>query len=104
MWRCVLACGCVLLLGCSARSASLAQPVPALAFLTCADCVQNDTMRARFDKALTALGRPKDYAILDADSLFENDPRRGYGTPTILYRNVDLFGMPEPPATKNAPT
>ena len=115
MMRTMFACGCVALLAaCEPRSElSASQP---LVFLTRADCVATDRMRARFDEALTALGRekdyaflealgrPKDYAILDADTLSENDPRRGYGTPTILYKNVDLFGMPEPPATKNAPT
>jgi hypothetical protein len=75
-----------------------------LAFLTRAECVATDTMRARFDEALTVLRWPKNYAFVDVDSLSDSDPRRGYGTPTILYKNVDLFGMPEPPAQKEEPT
>jgi hypothetical protein len=101
--RIMFACGCVALLAACAASSEQSTSQP-LVFLTRADCAQTDTMQARFDGELMALGRPKNYAILDADSLSENDPRRGYGTPTILYRNIDLFGMPEPPATKNAPT
>jgi len=92
-------------MACGARAAAAGGPwIPELVFLTPEGCVQTDTMRTRFDEALTLLGRLKDYTVIDADTLPENDPRRGYGTPTLLYKNVDLFGMPEPPVTKDAPT
>jgi len=99
----MLVCGCaVLLAACATRSGpSVPQP---LTFITRADCVATDTMRTRFDAALIGLGWPKTYAFIDAETLAETDPRRGYGTPTILYKNVDLFGIPEPPAQKHAPT
>ena len=92
---------CVCLVGCAAGSMPR---TPDLVFLTRDGCPNDDTMRARFDAALTALGRSKDYAVIDAGILPESDPRRGYGTPTILYKNVDLFGMPEPPVERDAPT
>jgi hypothetical protein len=47
---------------------------------------------------------PKDYAVIDADTLAESDARRGYGTPTVLYENRDLFGMPEPTPPMPTPT
>jgi hypothetical protein len=53
-------------------------------------------MRTRLDEALERLGTAKDYAEIDADTFAESDLRRGYGTPTVLYDNRDLFGMPEP--------
>lgn len=38
--------------------------------------------------------------VIDLQLLHEDDKRRGYGSPTILYRDRDIFGMPEP--TSNA--
>jgi hypothetical protein len=61
-------------------------------------------MRERLDEALTVLGRPRNYALIDADALPSNDPRRNYGTPTILVGTQDLFGMPAPAAGPDAPT
>ena len=60
-------------------------------------------MRARLDEALTALGRPTAYQVVDANRLPEDDRRRRYGTPTVLVRDHDLFGIPEP-ATSDEPT
>lgn len=98
-----LAYGCVLVLG-YVGSAAPAPSVRDLVFLTRDGCVNTTTMRTRLDEALTALGWSKDYQFIDADTLKDTDPRRGYGTPTILYKDVDLFGMPEPPAQDNPPT
>lgn len=61
-------------------------------------------MRARFDEALRALGRPATYQVIDVDTLPDSDPRGGYGTPTVLVGNRDLFGMPEPPTPHAGPT
>jgi hypothetical protein len=105
MWRIALACGCVFVLGFGSRSQAVDRnPTSDLVFLTRAGCVNERAMRARFDEALMALGWPTTYASIDADKLPETDPRRGYGTPTILYQNADVFGMPEPSSTKNPPT
>jgi hypothetical protein len=61
-------------------------------------------MRTRLDDALARLGVPKTYAVIDADALAGRDVRRGYGTPTVLYDNRDLFGMPEPTPPIPSPT
>jgi len=37
---------------------------------------------------------------IDLESLSEDDTRRGYGSPTVLYQDRDLFGLPTP--TSNA--
>lgn len=67
-----------------------------LVFLTRGDCVNTGTMRANLDTALRSLKAPTDYAFIDLDALPEIDVRRGYPTPTVLYQNADLFGMPAP--------
>ena len=75
-----------------------------LVFLTRDGCVNTVTMRANLDEALKALGVQHDYQYIDADTLKESDPRGGYGTPTVLYGNRDLFGMAEPQVPHPAPT
>jgi len=75
-----------------------------LVFLTRDGCVNTDAMRARFDEALTALGLPSGYAVIDAAALSASDPRGGYGTPTILINSRDLFDMPEPSVPHDPPT
>ena len=94
-------CGCVLIVGCAHPSGPRTTD---FVFLTRDGCPNTTTMRTRFDEALTALNWAKDYQFVDADTLPTTDPRRGYGTPTVLFKNVDLFGMPEPPARNDAPT
>ena len=68
-----------------------------LVFLTRDGCVNTTTMRARLDAALSSLGLPTDYQFIDAGALPTMDARAGYGTPTVLYRGRDLFGLVEPP-------
>lgn len=75
-----------------------------LVFLTRDGCVNTAKMRTRLDEALDRLRASKDYVVIDADTLAESDPRRGYGTPTVLYDNRDLFGMPEPAPPMPSPT
>jgi hypothetical protein len=75
-----------------------------LVFLTREGCVNTAVMRDRLDRALTMLGLPTTYVVIDVDTLDASDARRGYGTPTILYRNRDLFGMPSPAAGVPDPT
>lgn len=79
-------------------------PSGPLVFLTREGCVNTTTMRTRLDEALARLGAPKTYAVIDADTLADSDVRRGYGTPTVLYDNRDLFGMPEPTPPVPSPT
>jgi hypothetical protein len=95
---CFGACCLVVLAGCA--SAPRVQPSShALVFLTRDGCVNTEAMRANLEGALDALKRSRDYQLIDADTLNPTDPRRGYGTPTILFNNRDLFGMPKPTAT-----
>lgn len=75
-----------------------------LVFLTRDGCVNTAVMRTRLDESLQALGLPTDYQFIDADTLADADPRGGYGTPTVLYGNRDLFGMPEPGVPHPSPT
>ena len=75
-----------------------------IVFLTRDGCVNTRTMRTRLDEALERLNITTDYPVIDADALPEADRRGGYGTPTVLYDNRDLFGMPEPSAPNPAPT
>ncbi|MEZ5289748.1 MAG: hypothetical protein R2745_01555 [Vicinamibacterales bacterium] len=79
-------------------------PSGPLVFLTREGCVNTATMRARLDAAIDRLGAPTAYAVIDADTLADGDVRRGYGTPTVLYDNRDLFGLPEPTPPLPAPT
>jgi hypothetical protein len=95
----------------SAACSTAPQPAPAetpsmknLVFLTRVGCVNTVTMRANLDDALKVLGLPNDYLFINADTLQQSDPRGGYGTPTVLYDDRDLFGMTEPTITHPAPT
>jgi hypothetical protein len=100
--RLILACGCaVLVVGCAARLSSAPQ---SLVFLTRGECVNADRMRANLDAALRSLDQPTDYPLIDANTLPESDPRGGYGTPTVLVKGTDLFGMSEPPTPHPPPT
>lgn len=79
-------------------------PTRPLVFLTRDECVNTTTMRVRLDQALGRLDVARDYAVLDVDTVPEDDVRRGYGTPTVLYDDRDVFGMPEPTPPMPSPT
>lgn len=67
-----------------------------LVFITRDGCVNTPDMLLNLDNALRGLGVALDYEMLDLGKLPKGDPRTGYPTPTMLYRNRDLFGMPTP--------
>jgi hypothetical protein len=75
-----------------------------LEFLTRPDCVNTPTMRERLDEALGRLSLATNYRVTDLAMLPAADPRRGYPTPTVLYRHHDLFGMPAPHPPYAEPT
>lgn len=75
-----------------------------LVFLTRSGCVNSDRMRANLNAALQALHRPADYQVIDEAALPKTDPRSAYPTPTLLYANRDLFGIPEPTPPFPEPT
>lgn len=67
-----------------------------LVFLTRDGCVNTARMRTELDAALKTLALPTNYLVIDIDKLNPSDSRRGYGTPTVLYKGRDLFGMTAP--------
>jgi len=73
-----------------------------LVFLTRDGCANTARMRSSLDQALKSVGLPTNYVRVDLDKLGPSDRRRGYGTPTVLYKSRDLFGMTEPPAQSSA--
>ena len=75
-----------------------------LVFLTRDGCVNTPLMREQLDVALASLGLPKDYQVIDSDTLPASDARGGYPTPTLLLANKDLVGMAEPPTPHAAAT
>ena len=100
MWRIAVTVAVLIVaFGCS--TSKKAQPPAAqsnsdLVFLTTDGCANTSIMRANLDAALRAMGRPVDYAVIDLGTVSADDVRAGYGTPTVLYKGRDLFGMPEP--------
>jgi hypothetical protein len=74
-----------------------------LVFLTREGCVHTPDMTRNLDAALQALRWPKDYQIIDIGSLGKTDTRRGYPTPTVLYKG-QVFDMPKPTRPTPEPT
>jgi len=75
-----------------------------LTFLTRDGCVNTPDMVNNLDDALTASHWPKDYAFIDVGTLPKTDVRRGYPTPTLLWKGKDIFGMPVPKPPFDAPS
>jgi len=61
-------------------------------------------MRANLNQAAQGLVPPLAFAIVDLDTLPAEDLRRGYPTPTLLYANRDVFGLPQPSPPLPQPT
>lgn len=85
-------------------SPSRAPSATELVLLTRGGCSTTATMRTHLDGALRTMGLPLTYQVLDLASLPASDSRLGYPTPTLLYANRDLFGMPEPTPPFPEPT
>ena len=75
-----------------------------LILLTRAGCTNTDLLRKNLDVALSQVGRPLAYDVIDQATLGEADPRRGYPTPALLIANRDLLGLPEPKPPFPEPT
>ena len=85
--------------GCHGTPRAKAMPVPnnrKIVFISRDGCVNTPLMRKRLDAALVQLGWPRQYEVLDAGKLSALDPRRQYGTPTVLVEGRDLMGRPVP--------
>src|SRR5712691_12694486 len=67
-----------------------------LTFITRDECVNSPDLFNNLDDALRGLGLALDYQVVNLGKVPKTDLRTGYPTPTVLYRNRDLFGMPEP--------
>ena len=91
----IAALGLLLLTGCAELPGDSENP-RGLVFLTREGCANTARMRANLDDALAAMGLGADYAVIDLMTLPATDVRRGYPTPTVLYANRDLFGLPTP--------
>jgi hypothetical protein len=88
----------------SAEASSPVRSMKDLTFLTRDGCVNTPKMRANLDQALKALSWSTDYQVLDSGTLQTTDARRAYPTPTLLYKNRDIFGMPVPKPPYDEPT
>ncbi len=99
--KAMLLCVVGLALGCDRSQAVQSQSMTSksagadLVFLTRDGCLNTTDMRANLDTALRAMNLPTVYQLVDL-GLVAGDVRNGYGTPTVLYKGRDLYGMPAP--------
>jgi hypothetical protein len=75
-----------------------------IVFLTREGCANTALLKAHLDQALRLLHQPAPYRVIDLAALPSADLRTGYPTPTVLYRDRDVFGMPAPEAPNPEPT
>jgi len=73
-------------------------------FLGRSDCPHSPAMKKNLVSAIETSGIDKKYKYIDLASLPIEDYRRGYGTPTVLIKGEDLFGMPKPMPIASVPT
>jgi len=67
-----------------------------LTFLTRNGCACEPHMVQLLNSVLTVLEWPLDYRLVNISTLSASDLRTGYPTPTILWKDKDIFGMPTP--------
>lgn len=92
------------LAGCSYNQASPAPADPAsgahamhtLEILSFDGCPNTPPVVEATEAAVRSLGDDWQLVRVDLEALPEDDLRRGYGSPTILYKGSDLFGQPAP--------
>ena len=104
----------VLFLGCSskpsheeqAESYTTITPSSAvqLVFLTCDGCVNTPILLENLKSAAQSFNPHIEIETVNQATLNSFDARTGYATPTILYQDQDLFGLPEPARPYPAPT
>ena len=98
-----LAMALLLCAGCAHHQPQLVTPAD-FALLTRSGCVYTAELRGNFDQALRASGLSTDYQFIDLDTLPKSDVRRGYPTPTLLFKGHDIFGLPVPVPPLPEPT
>jgi hypothetical protein len=75
-----------------------------LTFIARRGCVCVADMQFNLDDALLACGWRRDYQFIDSGALEPTDERRGYPTPTLLWKRKDIFGMPVPEPPYDVPS
>lgn len=89
--------------GCGPGGRPSTPPDTSLVLLTREGCVNTTTLRANLDDALRSMPGVR-YELVDLAVVPEDDVRRGYPTPTLLYAKRDVFGLPEPRPPLPEPT
>ena len=112
--RRLLTCFGIVLVGCTSDQApdnksqsQSSQMLPEsihVVFLTREGCANTPVLLANLKSVAESFGPPVDYVLVNQGTLPPTDVRIGYATPTILYGNRDLFGLPKPAAPFPAPT
>jgi hypothetical protein len=69
-----------------------------VAFLTRPGCPKSPAMLSNLNSALGNQGIAVTVTTVDLGELEKDDYRTGYGTPTVLVNDKDLFGMDRPGA------
>ncbi len=64
------------------------RPARDLTVLTRGDCPELPALRANLEAALTTLGLPLNYEVIDLDVLAEGEPGTGFPTPTGTGRGA----------------
>jgi hypothetical protein len=105
---------CMLLVGCTSKPAldqndqSQTPQMPSdpiqVIFLTRDGCANTPVLRANLESAAESFDSTVEYEVIDQGTLPATDAHTGYPTPTILYKNRDLFGLPEPVPPFPAPS
>jgi hypothetical protein len=67
-----------------------------LAFVAPLDCMYAPALILNLNDALHVLDWPTDYQFIDTDCLSPLDSMRGYPSPTLLWKGIEIFGLPEP--------
>lgn len=70
--------------------------LPQLVVLYFDGCPNTPPLLESARRAVARLGDPWELVRVDLEALPDDDPRRGYGSPTILLGGEDLFGLPAP--------
>jgi len=73
-------------------------------FLTREGCANTPVLLANLKRVAESFEPPVEFVVVNQGSLPPTDARIGYATPTILYDDHDLFGLPKPAAPYPAPT
>lgn len=90
--------------GAQAASPDLSPNPIHVVFLTRDGCANTPELLANLESAAVFYDPPIKIDVINQGTLPPTDARIGYATPTILYRNRDLFGLPEPAAPFPAPS